>query len=145
METEIHVAKQEDADCHNGGAVCGQNEHCEQNAIGKWYCMCNSGFERSRASGKCEYPGKDLLFSLKIHFILKKCWSFMKDKTLFTHFVISFWHAIVAKDHHHQFVKLTKHFSLFSTLLLQSMVNLLISRWFSVSFIGSYTYSFFKC
>ncbi|PAV59374.1 hypothetical protein WR25_03507 [Diploscapter pachys] len=60
METEIHVAKQEDADCHNGGAVCGQNEHCEQNAIGKWYCMCNSGFERSRASGKCEYPGSCL-------------------------------------------------------------------------------------
>ncbi|KAK5965587.1 von Willebrand factor type A domain protein, partial [Trichostrongylus colubriformis] len=53
---EIRVFPQHDADCHNGGQQCGQNEYCTSDRTGHWYCECRTGFERSHADGKCSYP-----------------------------------------------------------------------------------------
>ncbi|KAK6027850.1 EGF-like domain protein, partial [Ostertagia ostertagi] len=57
---EVHVFPQHDADCHNGGQRCGQNEYCASDRTGHWYCECKTGFERSHADGKCSYPGSCL-------------------------------------------------------------------------------------
>ncbi|KAK6743395.1 hypothetical protein RB195_010571 [Necator americanus] len=54
---EIHIFPQHDADCHNGGQKCGQNEYCTSDRTGHWYCECMSGFERSSSTGQCSYPG----------------------------------------------------------------------------------------
>ncbi|EPB77461.1 von Willebrand factor type A domain protein [Ancylostoma ceylanicum] len=57
---EIHIFPQHDADCHNGGQRCGQNEYCASDKAGHWFCECLAGFERSQSTGQCSYPGSCL-------------------------------------------------------------------------------------
>lgn len=54
---EVHIFPQHDADCHNGGQRCGQNEYCASDRAGHWFCECLAGFERSQSTGQCSYPG----------------------------------------------------------------------------------------
>ncbi|VDN31752.1 unnamed protein product [Cylicostephanus goldi] len=56
---EVHIFQQQDADCHNGGQKCGQNEYCASDRSGHWFCECKSGFERSPSTGQCSYPVKN--------------------------------------------------------------------------------------
>lgn len=52
---EVQISPQHDANCHNGGVRCSENERCTNDGS-DWFCECLPGFERIR-NGQCAYPG----------------------------------------------------------------------------------------
>lgn len=57
---EVRILPQHDANCHNGGRRCGENEYCTSDRSNHWYCECMTGFERNHVNGQCSYPGSCL-------------------------------------------------------------------------------------